>query len=63
MRRMKWQPKGSNNTWHSNSVAPRITVILAVDSEGKAYLSLLQANTDDEIMMLYWEHFVEKLND
>ena len=43
-------------------VRPRITLIAAVDSHGNKYLSLLQANSNSEIMAIYLENLVEILD-
>ena len=43
-------------------IRPRITIIAAVDSHGKKYLSLIQANSNSELMAIYLESLVEILD-
>ena len=40
-RRRKWKPHGSTNSVSMTSLRPRITMILALDTDGELYLSLL----------------------
>ena len=40
-RRRKWKPHGSTNSVAMTSIRPRITMILALDTDGELYLSLL----------------------
>ena len=37
----------------TKKVSPRITLIVALDSEGKIYATLLQANSDENTMILF----------
>jgi hypothetical protein len=37
-------------------------MITAVDSQGQIYVSLLQANTDTDIMMLFMKEFIITLD-
>ena len=49
-RRRSWHRKGVSNSIPAKKVSPRITLIVALDSEGKIYASLLQANSDTDTM-------------
>jgi len=50
------------NGIQQKKVQPRITMITAVDSQGQIYVSLLQANTDTDIMMLFMKEFIITLD-
>ena len=61
-RRMKWREYGSSNTLPGLQLAPRITVIAALDSLGNIYLSLTQANSNNKTMEIYFHHLAAKLD-
>ena len=61
-RRMKWRPRGSNNSVTQAQMAPRISMILGIDTTGAVYLSLLQANNDSTTMDLFFKSLVRKLD-
>lgn len=61
-RRMKWQPKHSTNSVGKSQLSPRITVIAAIDSKGEIYITLMQANTNNQTMALYLRHLCSKLD-
>jgi hypothetical protein len=43
-------------------VAPRITLIVAIDTLGKLYASLLQANSDSDTFQLFMSELVKTLD-
>ena len=45
-RRMKWQDPRTTNSVPSRTIAPRISMIVGLDSSGGAYFSLTQANSN-----------------
>ena len=45
-RRMKWREKGTTNSVPLFQIVPRISMILGIDTFGRAYLSLVQANSN-----------------
>jgi hypothetical protein len=45
-RRMKWGPRKGTNSMRERVVAPRVTLIMAHDSNGELFMSLSQSNTD-----------------
>ena len=61
-RRRCWQRKGLSNSLPVKKVSPRITLIVALDSEGKIYASLLQANSDSETMQLFLTELIKTLD-
>ena len=61
-RRRKWRQKGTTNSIETSSMSPRIAMILAIDSLGNAYFSLLQCNTNEKIMEIFFKNLVSKLD-
>ena len=51
--RRTWVPSQSASTFRDKQVHPRISLILALDTDGKMYFALTQANTDADIMTLF----------
>ncbi len=52
-RKMKWQQRGDSNSVPQKQVAPRISMIVGLDTHGSVYLTLVQANSNSKIMELY----------
>ena len=52
---MKWSK-------NENVVAPRITMMAAIDNYGEIYYSLLQANSNDITLELFLTHLVKILD-
>ena len=61
-RRMKWRPKGSSNSIARKLVVPRVSMIVAMDTEGEVFLSLVQANSNAKIMEIFIRQLVLKLD-
>ena len=61
-RRLKWQVKGRPATLQPHQLQPRISVILGIDSEGQLYLSLVQANSNSDIMAAFFRQLALKLD-
>ena len=61
-RRRCWQRKGVSNSMSVKKVSPRITLIVALDSEGKIYASLLQANSDTDTMLIFLTELIKTLD-
>ena len=59
--RMKWKPYGAPNTTCKKMIVPRISMILALDSNGGIYLSLLQSNSNSEMFELFFTHFIHMM--
>ena len=60
--RKKWVEKHQSATLEEKTVAPNITLIGAVDTEGDVYISLIQANTDAEVFKLYLSKLAMQLD-
>ena len=61
-RRMKWRPRGSTNSISRKLVVPRISMIVALDTDGRVFLSLVQANSNSKIMDIFIRQLVKKLD-
>jgi len=60
---MMWRPPNSPGTMIAKQVAPRLSLICALDSNGNAYYSLSQINTDSDMLMLYMRHLLRRLDE
>ena len=61
-RRMKWQVPGTTNSVPKLEIAPRITMILGMDTLGNIYVTLAQANSNTEMMELYFRALTAQLD-
>ena len=59
--RQKWRMRGQTGSMPTNSIAPRISLQLAICTQGKLYCSLLQANTDAKTFCLFISKLCAKL--
>ena len=46
----QWYIDGQRNSLASKSVIPRLSLIVAIDNHGKIYMTMTQANTNEDIM-------------
>ena len=60
--RMLWAPSQTPATMRAKPISYRISLIAALDTEGNIYYSLTQANTDQNVMMVFLIHLVEQLD-
>jgi hypothetical protein len=51
-----------SNSIPVKKVRPRITLIIALDSAGEIYCSLLQANSDSDTMRLFMNELITRLD-
>ena len=61
-RRMKWRAKGTTNSVAQLQLTPRVSMIAGLDTKGRVYLSLVQANSNSKMMELFFQHLVKKLD-
>ena len=61
-RRMRWRPKHSTNSMPIVQLAPRISMLVAMDTLGNVYLSLTQTNSNNQMMELFFRQLVVKLD-
>ena len=55
-------PTNAPATFSDKQVSPRISLILALDTEGRIWFALTQANTDTDIMTTFLRHLVRQLD-
>ena len=60
--RSTWSVKGTLSTMPEKPISYRIALIAALDTEGRIYYSLTQANTDQNVMMVYLQYLVDQLD-
>jgi hypothetical protein len=61
-RRRKWQMPGDSNSVAKLAIAPRVSMILGIDTLGNVYYSLAQANSNSSIMELFFRELVVVLD-
>ena len=61
-RRMKWRVKGSTNSVAKLQMAPRISMMVGVDTMGQVYMSLYQSNTNNKMIEIFLNSLVNKLD-
>lgn len=60
--RRHWQPVSGLPSFNERNVSPRISMIAALTSSGSVFLSLIQANSNHEVMAVFFTHLVRKLD-
>jgi hypothetical protein len=60
--RRSWRKKEETNSQSSQSISPRISLILALDNHGKIYFSLTQANSNSSVMEVFILAFTDILD-
>ena len=60
--RRKWRLRGQSNSISERRIAPRISVQLAICTEGSLYFSLSQANTDSKTFCLFITWLANRLS-
>ena len=61
-RRTKWPRPGTTNSVPKVEVTPRVTMILGLDTLGNIYVALAQANSNSEMMELYFRSLAFQLD-
>ena len=61
-RRRKWRPAGTTNSVPQLALYPRITMVLGLASDGGAYVSLSQTNSNSQLMELFFHSLVRNLD-
>ena len=61
-RRRKWRPHRHTNSVAQLAVSPRISMVAGLDTQGEVFFSLLQANSNSEIMMVFFHHLILTLD-
>ena len=61
-RRMKWRARNSTNSIPLRGITPRISMLAAIDTDGRVYFALTQVNTDANVFVLFLKGLFEKLS-
>ena len=57
-RRFSWTRRGVINSVPQKQVQPRISMIAGLDTNGRIYLSLYQANSNTSLMELFFSNLI-----
>ena len=57
-----WAPVDAAGTFTDKQVAPRISLLAALDTDGKIWCSLTQANTDADVMTTFLRYLARQLD-
>jgi len=57
-----WAKRDGVGNVRLKTVSPRLSLIAAMDTDGRVWFSLTHANTDSNIMALFLHHLKEKLD-
>lgn len=60
--RQLWARKGGQGNLRLNTVAPRLSMITALDTDGKVWFSLAHATTNSDVIALFFQHLVRLLD-
>ena len=55
-------PTDSPGTYTDKQVQPRISLIVALDTDGRLWCALTQANTDSDVMTMFLRYLVRELD-
>ena len=58
-----WCPGDSAATVTQRTVTTRLSLIAALDTDGRVYFALTQANTDQNVMLAFLRHLMAKLDE
>ena len=61
--RQIWCPPQTPATVTQRPISQRISLIAAIDTDGKVYYSLTQSNTDQNVMLVFLTHLVNVLDE
>ena len=60
--RKAWCWPGTPGTVATSPVQPRLSMVTALDTDGRVYFSLSHANTDQDTYMLFLRHLIAQLD-
>ena len=60
--RRSWIPTDSPGTYTDKQVQPRISLIVALDTDGMIWCALTQANTDSDVMTMFLRYLMRELD-
>ena len=58
-----WCPTNKPCTITDHAVNPRLALIAALDTDGRVYFSLNHSNTDSDVIVLFLNQLVSKLDE
>jgi hypothetical protein len=61
-RRMKWRYYQQTNGVREKGISPSLSLIAAISSDGDAWMSLSQINTDSDAFVLFMQGLIAKLS-
>ena len=62
-KRKKWCQKGEANTFGAKMLGHRISMVVALGSDGDCYFSFTQVNTDANVMLLFFSQLAAILQE
>jgi len=60
--RKLWQSKTESCSAPARIVSPRLSLLAAIDTEGNIWFALTQANTDSDVLLLFFLSLLERLD-
>jgi len=60
--RKMWCPGDAAATMTQRAVTPRLSLIAALDTDGRVYFTLTHANTDSDVMLVFMRHLMMQLD-
>ncbi len=60
--RKAWCRPGTPGTVATSSIQPRLSMVTALDTDGRVYFALSHANTDQDTYMLFLRHLIAQLD-
>ena len=60
--RKMWCPPYAAGTITQSTVAPRLTLIAALDTDGRVYFTMTHSNTDSDLMLVFMKHLMNQLD-
>ena len=59
--RRKWHDQNESNSLPRKYVSPRLSVLAAIDTEGRVFMAMTTGNTTSEVVCLFVSQLVELL--
>ena len=60
--RKTWAPRDGTGNIVLRTISPRISMIAALDTDGRAWFSLSHANSNSDMMVLFLQHLTQALD-
>ena len=57
-----WAPARSPASATAKVISPRLSLIAALDTDGRVAFALLHSNTDSDVFMMFLHHLFDKLD-